>query len=92
MGEVLIMAIIFSVPLTAILGRVYLKAKAIDAQRGAGADAERRLLALERENAELKARVETLETIATSEPARLPAQSEVKALQEALARSEAQRR
>jgi hypothetical protein len=65
MKDVLILGIIFSVPLSAILGAYWVRIKRLDAEGGGAADA--RLRALEAEARELRARVEVLETIATSD-------------------------
>jgi len=68
---VLIIAIVFSVPLAAILGAYWVRVKRMEFEAGAR-DVEPRLRALEAENRELRQRVETLETIATdADPARL---------------------
>ena len=68
---VLIVAIVFSVPLAAILGAYWVRVKRMEFEAGAR-DVEPRLRALEAENRELRQRVETLETIATdADPARL---------------------
>jgi hypothetical protein len=68
--EALIVAIVFSVPLSAIVGSYWVKVKRLELESGAK-DVEPRLRALEAENRELRQRVEVLETIATSDsPAR----------------------
>ena len=71
MLPVLIVAIVFSVPLAAIIGAFWVKVKRMEFEAGAR-DVEPRLRALEAENRELRQRVEVLETIATDdEPQRL---------------------
>ncbi len=62
----LIVAIVFSVPLAAILGSYWVKVKSMEFAAG-GRDQEPRLRALEAENRELRQRVEVLETIVTSD-------------------------
>lgn len=63
---------VFSVPLAAIFGAVYLKAQRLKLQAGAAADPRlgARLASLEADNAEMRARIETLETIVTSDDVR----------------------
>lgn len=64
--------VVFSVPLSIILGRTFIKYKALQLEAGKQMhpEVELRMLKLERENASLQARVETLETIATGGDAR----------------------
>lgn len=69
MLPVLIVAIVFSVPLAAIVGSFWVKVKRMEYQSGAR-DVEPRLRALEAENRELRQRIEVLETIATSDAPR----------------------
>jgi predicted nuclease with TOPRIM domain len=66
MLDAIIVLIVFSVPLSAIIGSFWLKAKRIEHESG-GSTLEPRLRALEAENRELRQRVETLETIVTSD-------------------------
>ena len=65
MADVLVVLIVFSVPLSAIVGNLFLKYKKLELEKGGGRVDDARLLKLERDNAELRGRVETLETIAT---------------------------
>lgn len=67
MQEVLILGIIFSVPLSAILGAYWVRIKRMDLEAGKGGASDERLRALEAEARELRARVEVLETIVTSD-------------------------
>lgn len=69
MTEVLVVAIVFSVPLAAILGSFWMRVKRMEFEAG-GRDLEPRLRALEAENRELRQRVEVLETIVTSDEPR----------------------
>ncbi len=69
MLPVLIVAIVFSVPLAAILGSFWVKVKRMEFEAG-GRDFEPRMRALEAENRELRQRVEVLETIVTSDEPR----------------------
>lgn len=79
MLPVLIVAIVFSVPLAAIVGAFWVKVKRMEFEAGAR-DVEPRLRALEAENRELRQRVEVLETIVTSdEPQRLRTRVRVEA-------------
>jgi hypothetical protein len=66
--EVLVMLIIFSPALAFFGGRTFLKYQEIKHRSGGALDSSttKRLEALEAENADLKQRVETLETIATT--------------------------
>ena len=57
--EALIVAIVFSVPLSAIVGAYWVKVKRLELEAGAK-DVEPRLRALEAENRELRERVEVL--------------------------------
>jgi hypothetical protein len=70
--DVITLLIVFSVPLTWLAGRYYLKLKQLQLESGKNMnpDLEVRLMKLEKENAVLKTRVETLETIATGGDAR----------------------
>lgn len=70
MTAAIIILAVFSVPLTAIVSSAWLKAKRLDAERKLAPELERRLALLETHNAELRERVETLETIATGMDAR----------------------
>ncbi len=65
MTAVAVLLAIFSVPLAAILASTYLKAKRLN-QEKADAEIHRKVRALEALTADLKGRVENLETIATS--------------------------
>ena len=65
MEVVLILLAVFSVPLAAIGSRTYLKAKAMRASTLTG-PLTKRVESLEADNADLKQRLETLETIVTS--------------------------
>jgi hypothetical protein len=67
MTEIVTLMIVFSVPLTWIGGRYYLKLKQMQLESGKNMnpDLEVRLMKLEKENSLLRTRVETLETIAT---------------------------
>ena len=64
MTAVAVLLAIFSVPLAAILSSTYLKAKRLN-QEKADAEIHRKVRALEAEAADLRERVENLETIAT---------------------------
>ena len=64
MTAVAVLLAIFSVPLAAILSSTYLKAKRLNQER-ADAEIHRKVRALEAHAADLRARVENLETIAT---------------------------
>lgn len=75
MIAVLIILAVFSVPLMAIGSSTYLKAKRLQAD-GGSAKLRAELDSMRRGHAELQARIEVLETIATSETPRLPARSE----------------
>ena len=70
MTAAIIILAVFSVPLTAIVSSAWLKAKKVDAERNLAPALEQRLALLEKHNAELRERVETLETIATGMDAR----------------------
>lgn len=70
MTAAIIILTVFSVPLTAILSSAWLKAKKLEAERNPSPALEGRLALLEKHNAELRERVETLETIATGMDAR----------------------
>ncbi|MBI1949182.1 MAG: hypothetical protein HYS27_26075 [Deltaproteobacteria bacterium] len=70
MTAAIIILAVFSVPLTAIVSSAWLKAKRLDAERKPAPEVEKRLALLEAKNAELRERVETLETIATGMDAR----------------------
>lgn len=71
MQEAFIVAVVFSVPLAAILGGYWVRVKRIELESGGPArELDARLRALEAENRELRSRVETLETIATSDAPR----------------------
>jgi hypothetical protein len=67
MADVLMTMIVFSVPLSAIIGGFWLKAKKIQATSGPDPQLAYRLAQLEAQNSELRQRVETLETIVTSD-------------------------
>ena len=69
MVGVLVLLAVFSVPLTAILSRTYLRAKEIDARGSQKLLAE--LDALRSETTQLRGRVEVLETIAVDASATL---------------------
>jgi len=68
MVDLIAVVLIFGTPLAAIGAFTALRLKRMQLEGGAKAtpELERRLLALEGENRELRGRVETLETIATS--------------------------
>lgn len=70
MTAAIIILAVFSVPLTAILSSAWLKAKKLEAERTLSPALEQRLASLEKQNADLRERVETLETIATGMDAR----------------------
>ena len=59
---------VFGIPMSAIIGAYWLKAKRLQLGSGDGAGAANRLAKLEAASAELKQRVEILETIVTSDP------------------------
>lgn len=64
----IIVGIVFSVPLSAIVGAYWVKVKRLELESGGPArEIDARLRALEAENRELRSRVEVLETIATSD-------------------------
>jgi hypothetical protein len=67
MADVLIVMIVFSVLLSAIVGGIWLKAQKLKAAAGPDPQLAARLAQLEAQNADLHARVETLETIVTSD-------------------------
>ena len=67
MEAVPILLAIFSVPLAAILSSTYLKAKRLNAER-ADSEVRRKVRELEGLTADLRERVENLETIATADP------------------------
>jgi uncharacterized protein YlxW (UPF0749 family) len=69
MLDAIIVLIVFSVPLSAIIGSFWLKAKRLEHESG-GREFEPRMRALEAENRDLRQRVETLETIVTSDEPR----------------------
>ena len=66
---IIAIVMVFGIPLSAIIGSFMLKYKRMELERGggAGADASRRIAQLEADNAELRKRVEVLETIVTSD-------------------------
>lgn len=70
MTAAIVILAVFSVPLTAIISSAWLKAKKLDAERNLAPALEQRLALLEKQNGELRERVETLETIATGMDAR----------------------
>ncbi len=63
-SEVLIVAIVFAVPISAIVSRAWLAARRMDAQGGDKRVVDR-LDVLAAENADLRKRMEVLETIVT---------------------------
>lgn len=66
MQDVLIIAIVFAVPISAIVAWAKVRLRRIELESGIGAhDNGQRLAALERENADLRARVSVLESIVT---------------------------
>ena len=67
MEAIFILLVIFSVPLAGIVSGTYLKAKKLQAESGGGSDMAQRVKLLEDENARVNKRLETLETIVTSE-------------------------
>ncbi len=70
-----IIAVVFSVPLAAIIGAyiVKLRRMELEAGGGEGRETDARLRALEAENRDLRTRVEVLETIVTSDDPRAAA-------------------
>jgi cell division protein FtsB len=86
---VLIMMCIFSVPLAGIISKTYLKRLELLAQ--SPPDQQKKLEALTIESAELRQRIETLETIATSSTG-LEAQSDQEVLERMEAMSKARSR
>ena len=64
--EVFVILAVFSVPLAAILSSSWVKVQKLKLESGGGPETATRLQRLEAENAELRQRVETLETIATT--------------------------
>lgn len=66
MEDVLIVAIVFSVPLSAILGGIYLKVQKLRASASPDPRLLQRMAQLEAQNKDLQQRIETLETIVTS--------------------------
>jgi hypothetical protein len=76
MTAVLILLAIFSVPLGGILARTVLKWRRMELESGRAGNPqlEARLTVLERENRELRSRMETLETIAIDAPRTTPKQ------------------
>ncbi len=77
MIAVFVILALMSVPLSAIAGRTYLKARALDAAR----DESLRIKLLETELRELRDRVEVLETIATDGgPTLVPAAQQLRQL------------
>ncbi len=67
--DIVALVMIFGIPLSAIIGSYVLKMKKLEIEAGGGANADvaRRLAQLETENRDLRTRVETLETIVTSD-------------------------
>ena len=70
---------VFGIPMSAIIGSFYLKAKRLQLASGDTVGAANRLARLEAENADLKQRVEVLETIVTSDAAPVRAKVRVEA-------------
>ena len=61
---------VFGIPLSAIIGSYYVKLRRMDLEAGGGGAAvARRVAQLEADNRDLRARIETLETIVTSDDA-----------------------
>lgn len=72
MEGIIVVAIVFSVPIAAIVSWARIKMRRMELEAGAAGDPqiEARLTRLEREKAELQTRIETLESIVTmDEPA-----------------------
>ncbi len=63
MGDAIIILAVFSVPLTAIISSVWLKGKKLDAENG-GTKLREALDVVKGDNADLKRRIEVLESIA----------------------------
>ena len=64
------LVMIFGIPLSAIIGSYYVKLKRMDLEAGGGGgDVSRRIAQLEAVNRDLQTRIETLETIVTSDDA-----------------------
>ena len=84
MQDIVSLLIVFSVPLTWLVGRTYLKLKQLQLESGKNMNPELevRLMKLEKENASLKARLETLETIATGGDARQQGMEQAQRLKE----------
>jgi hypothetical protein len=60
---------VFGIPMSAILGSFWLKAKRLQLASGDSSGSASRLAKLEADNADLKHRMEVIETIVTSDPA-----------------------
>ena len=85
---IIALTLIFGIPLSAILGNVWLRAKRMDLEAGGSTSGSaRRIAQLEAQNEDLQRRVEVLETIVTSgdEPA---ARARVRVAARAAARGE----
>ncbi len=67
MHDVLIVGIVFAVPISAILSSVWLRAKKLELQSGGDRKLADRVEAMAAENADLRRRIEVLETIVTSD-------------------------
>jgi len=61
--------LVFGIPMSAIIGSYWLKAKRLQLASGDGAGSARRLAKLEADNADLQHRMEIIETIVTSDAA-----------------------
>src|SRR5579884_1950304 len=67
MEHVIVVAIVFSVPISAILSGAWLRAKKLELQSGGDRRLAERVERLAAENDDLRKRVEVLETIVTSD-------------------------
>lgn len=64
--ELVAIVMVFGIPLSAILGGVWLKARRMELEAG-GSGVGRRVAELEAQNEDLRKRIEVLETIVTSD-------------------------
>lgn len=90
MQEVIVVAIVFAVPISAILSWSRIKLRRLELEAGAvgNRQVEERLAKLEREKAELEERVGTLESIITLD-APVPARTRVRVEAAQIARDDA---
>jgi hypothetical protein len=82
MEDIAILLIVFSVPLSFIWARTWLKVRTVDAETG-GARLREQILKLEEDNKDLRRRMEVLETIAINSDVRREGIAGARALDEA---------